>query len=55
MMLAAPFSRHIIKSGARYVRNIKPEDELPHTISSINHIFKREIWEKFTEFTFLKF
>ena len=24
-------------------------------ISARNHMFKREIWDKFTEFTFLKF
>ena len=24
-------------------------------ISTSNHMFKREIWDKFTEFTFLKF
>ena len=24
-------------------------------ISACNHMFKREIWDKFTEFTFLKF
>ena len=24
-------------------------------IGTSNHMFKREIWDKFTEFTFLKF
>ena len=26
-----------------------------HAVSTSNHMFTREIWDKFTEFTFLKF
>ena len=43
----------------RWVKHQKISDRIVEiwlsVISTSNHMFKREIWDKFTEFTYLKF
>ena len=44
-------SRKFQNNAINYVKQISSNGD----ISTSNHMFKREIWDKFTEFTFLKF